>query len=211
MSLTKSEISDLVQEIKGGGDNPNTPKYHPKVIYKIAEIARNYFIRVAYNMARNEGDKHINGDFYSKYDDVVVKRDSKTDRIYFDLPAKMISLPKMRGLRSVSLMQDIDNPFAIVRSGSAAIFQGLEADDMIGPEVYIEGQRGYLRHVDEDMCGKELLVIMVSSIDNLGSDEIIPIPSEFETDFVDKIMEMLDENKATPQDKHNDSNINTNG
>lgn len=211
MSLTKSEIAELVQELKGGGDNPNSPKYHPLVIYKIAELARNYFIRVAYNMARNEGDKHINGDFYTPYKDVQVKKDSDTDRFYFDAPAKLISLPKMRGMRSISLMQDIDTPFNIVPSGSGAIFNGLEADGMAGPEAYAEGQRWYLRNVPDNICECPLLVVQVSSMDDLPSGEVIPIPSEFETDYITKIMEMLDESKATPQDKHNDSNIDTNG
>lgn len=211
MSLTKAEIADLVIEIKSGGDTPNSPKYHAQVIYKIAEIARNYFIRVAYNLARNEGQKHINGDFYSPHRNVTVKRDSETNRFYFDAPAKIISLPHMRGMRSISLMQDIDNPFDIVPSGSGAIYAGLEADDMSGPEAYPEGNRWYLRNVNDDICKCPLLVVQLSSIDKLDEDAVIPIPSEFEADYIEKIKEMLDEQKATPQDKHNDSNIDTNG
>jgi len=210
MSLTKAEIAALIKEMKSGGDSPNTPKYHSQVIYKLAELARNYFIRMAYNMARNEGTKHINGDFYSKYENVIVKDETSTDRVYFDLPAKLISLPKDRGLRAVTLMQDTSNHFNIVENGSDATFQGLEADDMGGPEVYLEGQKAYLRHAD-NLVGCGLLVRMISSIDKLDENEVIPIPSEFETDFIDKIVEMLNETKATPQDKHNDSNIDTNG
>jgi hypothetical protein len=211
MGLTKAEIADLIKEIKGGGDNPNSPKYQSQVIYKIAEIARNFFIKVAYNLARNEGQKHVNGDFYSRHINVPILKDSDTNRFYFKAPAKMISLPHMRGMRSISLMEDIDNPWNIVPSGSGAIFAGLEADDMGGPEAYPEGDRWYLRHVADNICECPLLVVQISSIDNLDEDAVIPIPAEFEADYIDKIKEMLDEEKATPQDKHNDSNLDTNG
>jgi len=80
---------------------------------------------------------------------------------------------------------------------------------MGGPETYIEGERLYFRNFDNTDC--KLLVRMVSSISDLDDDEMIPLPAEYELQFLELIKQSLQEQIVTLQDKHNDDNINTNG
>tara|TARA_R110000751_G_scaffold79121_2_gene159562 strand:+ start:9414 stop:10067 length:654 start_codon:yes stop_codon:yes gene_type:complete len=217
MPITKIEIAELVREIKGGGDASSEAKFHPTIIYKVAEMARNHLIKTAYNESRSYssqqgygvGRTYINGDFYSTYKNVPIKEDCETNRVYSLLPGRLISLPHDRGLRSVSPMQEEENQFNIVEAGSSAVYAGLEADVMSGPEIYIEGDRIYYRNLTNTDC--KVLIRMVSSINDLKEDEIIPIPADYELQFLELIKASLEEQKIAQQDKHNDANINTVG
>ena len=51
---------------------------------------------------------------------------------------------------------------------------------------------------------------MVAGISDLDPNEPIPIPAIMEDDFIDRIMEILTEERALPQDKNNDNNPNIN-
>jgi len=217
MPLTKLEIAELVRDIKLGGDASSEAKMHPTIIFKVAELARNQLIKTAYNDSRSliaqqgygVGRTYINGDFYSTYKSVKIYEDCDTNRLYSVLPGRLISLPHDRGLRSVSPMHEEDNPFNIVETGSSATYKGLEADTMSGPEIYIEGERIYYRNFNNISC--EVLIRMISSISDLEDDEIIPLPAEYELQFLELIKQSLQEQQVVPQDKRNDDNVNTNG
>ena len=206
MSLTKAKIAALISEIKHGGDAPSKPKFHYTIIYAMAEVARNQIIDIAYKEMRKEGGNSLPGEFYKAYKNVVVKDDCDTDRKYVDLPSRIITLPHNKGLLSVSAMKEVSNTFNIMDAGDDSVFAGLEADSFSNPEVYVEGDRLYLRDVPVGVSG--LLIRMIPAIDDFKSDEIIPIPAVLEAEYITMIAKLLDEEKETPQDNYNDSNAN---
>ena len=103
-------------------------------------------------------------------------------------------------------MKEVSNTFNIMDAGSDAIFAGLDADSFAEPEVYIEGERLYVR--DIPMGVTSLFVRMIPAIDDFKSDDIIPIPAVLEAEYILMISKLLNEEKETPQDHYNDSNAN---
>lgn len=206
MSLTKAKIAALISEVKHGGDAPSKPKFHPTIIYAMAEVARNQIIDIAYKEMRKDGVNSLPGEFYKAYKNIEIKDDSDTDRKYVDLPARIITLPRNKGLLSVSPMKEVSNTFNIMDAGSDAIFAGLDVDSFLEPEVHIEGERLYVRNAPDGVT--TLFVRMIPAIDDFKSDEIIPIPAVLEAEYIKMISELLDEQKVTKQDNYNDSNAN---
>ncbi len=203
--MTKKEAYELVIDRLSGGDPSAVNKYHPEIVYKNIELARNFMIKVEFNEARNAGTYDINGEFISAFNCVPVKYDECRDEYYSKLPGRIISLPMNRGLRSVSPTKGQQTPFNIVPNGSAGVFEGLEAQYLAGTECYVEGDKIYYRALDHANV-KQVLIKMVASINDLDEDEQIPIPADKETMLLDKVVEMLTDSKVTIQDKHNDSN-----
>lgn len=203
--MTKKEAYELVVDILSGGDDSATSKYHEEVVYKQLEIARNFMIKRAYIENRNEGSYDISGEFVKGFQCVPVLLDDCRDEYYSDLPAKLISLPNNRGLRSVSPMKGQNAAFSIVPNTGAGVWEGLEANDLGGTECYLEDSRIYYKKLDASNV-KQVLVKMIASIDNLDEDEQIPIPADMEALLIEQVVAAFSPSKATVQDKHNDSN-----
>jgi hypothetical protein len=205
MSLTKAQISDLVSDLAGGGDQPQNSKFHSANVAKLTEIAYSTVIDIAYNEMRNEGDHNLNGDFYKTFEDVPVKLNSNRDEYYSDLPCKFISLRNNKGIGTVSQMQNQKEEFFPVKTGSLSIWDGLEASyNSTRPEYYIEGDKIFYKGLPVQ-CDR-VLIRLVACIDELDNDEPIPVPAQYEDSLLKMVLEKLEMQEQTIQDKYNDTN-----
>lgn len=205
MSLSKAQISALVADLAGGGDQPQNSKFHSANVAKLTEIAYSTVIDIAYNEMRNEGDHNLNGDFYKAFEDVEVKFNANRNEYYSDLPCRFISLRNNKGIGTVSQMQNQANEFYPVKTGSASIWEGVEADTISQrPEYYIEGNKIFYKRIPKS-CDK-VLVRLVSCIDELEDHEPIPVPAQYEDTMLKMVLEKLELQEQTIQDKYNDTN-----
>jgi len=207
MSITKNNLSDLVRDIIGGGDTALEGKYHPTIIWKLADtIIGGLITRAMYKNQESNG-YDIQGEFITTFKNVSVLKDEDTDEMYSELPAPLISLKKDRGLHRVSEMKNKENAFAKALNGSDDVFSILDVHYLINKTEYrLEGNRIYYRNLGTSV--KKVLIKMVAGISELDADAPIPIPLSLEDEFLSRILEYLKEEKMTPQNKYNDSNPN---
>ena len=207
MALTKRELSEYIRDVKFGGDPTMEGKLHPAIIWKTADIVVGRLIEAAMFKTSDSNGYEIDGDFISVFKNVDVEDDSDTDEKYSVLPAPLISLKNNRGLHRVSEMKNVDNAFSLVPNGSHDIFSILDVHYLNKKtEVYLQGDRIYYRNLRPTV--NKVLIKMVAGISALDNDAPIPIPSIMEDEFVQRVSDILTEQKITPQDKQNNSNPN---
>lgn len=208
--IIKEVFAEQVLRLLNGGDYSTATSIKKQDVYIAAEQARNYLIEKYVNL---QGDDIID-EFVSVYDDVVVKKNEKRNRLYIELPAQLISLRDGKGMRHIGPMQDEANPFIFLKGGNEFTYDGLEAGNIEGRTGYwIEGASkssetpiAVFKNMPVQLEGKELLVKMVSSIYSLDEDAYIPIPAIAEIEYLQLVLEIMKGQKTMPKDKTADNN-----
>lgn len=211
MSITKAQISVLVQDLVGGGDQPVGSKYHRDNIAKVTELAVNELITLDYFRSRNEGNYNINGDFITAFpsdsfpDDITVEFDKRREEYYSVLPSKYASLPHDRGIRHVSEIQNQANEFIKTPAGSLSVYRNLEAGNTGGiTSYYVEAGRIYYKNTAIGL--KKVLIKLIRAVEDIEPDEALPIPSSMELTLLEKVVEIMEISKEELQDRINDNN-----
>jgi len=207
MAITKNELSELIRDLKSGGDPAMEGKFHPTIIWKCADIVLGGLIESSMFKSADSNGYEINGDYITPFKNVAVNTDNDTLEKYSELPAPLISLKNNRGLHRVSEMENTEDAFTQVANGSHDVFSILDVHYLNEKtEYYLQGKRIYYRNIRPTV--DKVLIKMVAGISALDLDAPIPIPSIVEDQFVQRIIDMLDEQKSTTQDKMNDDNPN---
>jgi len=213
MAITKNELSDLIRDKMLGGDTTLSGKLHPTIIWKTADTVIGKLIQMEMFKNKDSNGYEINGDFITQYpnennpEPISVKTDIITGEKYSVLPAPLISLKDDRGLIRVSELKSVENAFAIVGNGSHDVYSILEAHYLNKKtEVYLQGNQIRYRNLRASV--DQVLVKMVSGISSLDPDAPIPVPSSMESDLIEMVSNLLQEEKLTIQDKNNDNNPN---
>lgn len=208
MAITKNELSELVRDLKSGGDSSIGGKYHPTIIWKLADIVIGGLIEESMFKSSDSNGYEINGDFITPFKNVPVVTDPDTLEQYSVLPAPLISLKNNRGLHRVSEMQNTEDAFTQVPNGSHDVFSILDVHYLIEKtECYLQSNRIYYRNLRPTV--DVVLIKMVAGVSALDNDAPIQIPSIVEDKFLQRILDLLDEPKSAIQDKYNDNNQNT--
>lgn len=206
MAITKKELSDFIRDVKLGGDPTLEGKLHPTMIWKAADIIIGNAIEQAMFKTDDSNGYQIDGDFLSTYTAPVLE-DITRGEMYSIIPAPIISLKQNRGMHRVSEVKNKTNAFAQISNGANDVFSILDVHYVTTKtRFYLEGNRMY--YIELRPTVKTVLIKMVAGISALDPDDEIPIPAIMEKDFIQSVMDMLMEEKITPQDKNNDNNPN---
>ena len=206
MALTKSELSELVRDLMSGGDPVRGGKYHDTIIWKLADVVLGGLIQEAMWKNSKTNGYEINGSYLTTLT-LDVLDDDVTGEKYVELIHGVISLNENRGLHRVSEIGNVDNAFTQIPNGGRDIFAGLDASFLNQrTEFYQEGDRIKFNNLGKAVT--QVLVKLVSAITGLDPNDPIAIPATMEDLFVQRIIDRLDPQKRTPQDKNNDSNPN---
>ncbi len=206
MAVTRGEFNELVTDLMGAGDPSTEDKFHPGIIWKVAEFVRNALIEEAFDRNAKHNHFDLNGDFVSSFANVSISLDADRDERFSELPTPVISLKDNLGIRQVSAMKGQRNSFSLVPNGAISTRSLLETFAFKSAKYYVEADRIYYIDVDKDV--DKVLIKMVSSITNLPEDQPIPIPANLENVMLERVVAILKEPKTTKQDKENDSNPN---
>lgn len=206
MAITKGEFQELVTDLLGAGDPSTEDKFHPGIIWKVAEFVRNSLIEEAFGRNAKHNHFDLNGDFVSSFSNVDVLKDTDRDERFSKLPAPIVSLKDNLGIRQVSAMKGQKQSFSLVPNGALATRSLLEVFAFKSAKYYVEADKIYYIDVDKDV--DKVLIKMVSSITDLPKDQPIPIPASLENVMLERVVAILKEPKTTKQDKENDSNPN---
>jgi hypothetical protein len=204
MAITKNNLSDLIRDIKLGGDPTMAGRFHPTMIWKAADTVIGSLIEASMFKSKDSNGYDINGDWISTYGSVPVLNDTDRDEKYSVLPAQVISLKQNRGLHRISEMKNREDAYVQVPNGSHDIFSILDVHYHVNKtEFYLEGNKIFYRNIGVQV--DKVLIKMVAGIANLDSDAPIPVPSILEEELVTRVINLLG---IENQDKGNDNNSN---
>lgn len=202
--LTKRNIADIIIDDLAGGDQPDDGKFHKQSIYKRIELALNSLMYRSFIEHRNENSYDIDGSFIVPFPNVEVQNDTVRDEKFCDLPQRFVSLPGGRGIRGITTTQEKGIPFIYMANQQREIMSNLEAGGLGGKtSYYIEQNKVFFTNLSNDITN--VFIRMIVSIDDLGEDEVIPIPAQYEEGLIEAVREKLILKKETEEDKFNDN------
>jgi hypothetical protein len=133
--------------------------------------------------------------FVATYEDVEVKKSESRDLRYFDLPASPIALPNDNGIESVSAMQGAVSFYPMKTQHQLSGYERF-----VGGNVgyWIEGRKVFLSGASP-VLGR-VLVRMTASVEDLDSDDRVPVPAGMEVSIIDICVQHFTGARSMPQD-----------
>lgn len=179
---------------------------HPEYAAKALTLGIGKFVTARiYNDLKEGGDKDLELSLCARYF-ATPKWDSIIQRYYCDLPARVVKLPKERGLQYVGPKVGQENMYVIMRG----ITDEKIVDDFVlqfTNDVYVrmEGPKKVVfKNLTSGVC--ELMFLYVPEVDDLGDDDEVPCPGEFESDVLTYMVQIIIGKKRISDDEKADNN-----
>lgn len=198
--MKKSELVSLAREKAYRYANQENAKAKPYAeAYLVA--AANYVLTKQYYIDYQDGDKDMNGLFLAVYEDVPVLWNSSRKVFYINLPAKVLALPKDRGLPYIGPLGNETLQYPIVGQSTISM-AGHYFEYSTTSFVQIEGEKAILRNHSDIV--KSVMVKMIVDVGALGEDDEVPLPAGSEIEVINLIGDFLLGRRQLPQDNLND-------
>jgi len=202
--MTKAElVSQALIRIEGGAITVDSTVHWGEMETYLC-MAVNY-VMVGQYWAENkaEGGHNINPLLYTVFENVVIQQDSTTKRYYFNLPKRLITLPKARALEVNTMCGKMCYP---LNQGDNALerFYG-ELKPVIS--YFPEGQTKVWLYNKPALVSKVRTKQWVHVADLDDDDEVI-LPSEGDVKVVDLMVDFFMKERQTPQDYTQDNRDN---
>jgi len=202
---TKEELTYQILTQVNGGRNTQDAKIRPEDIAKYLPSAINYAILKQYYINKREGERTVPGDFIATYEDVEVKYSASRDLRYIDLPARVVPLPRDLGINTVSPMQG-DAQFSRTDTTQLRHLSFISKHVPAQTFWFIEGQKIYFKNIPQIV--DKVLLRMIASVDNLGPDDMVPLPAGLEVEVIEICRQFFTGQRSLPADMLNDNNDN---
>jgi hypothetical protein len=156
---TRAQVIELVIRQLAGGDPQWSFRWgDEREVGMHVDMVRD---RMAWADIMSRYDQEgVNDNFISTFEDVPVLQDPHRNQYYFEMPARMLTLPKNMAIRQISRMKGQQAAFWILPATSSSFLTGLRGtlDGNIG--IKIEGNKGWIHNLQGGLdCG--LLIMMV--------------------------------------------------
>lgn len=201
--MTKRGYEELIeQELARQNANNDQQVIRGYIGVYMAAMLNYVILKQYYIDLKTDGSSEIQGLFYAVYNNVPVLKDEARNAYYLDLPQKIVSLPKDKGIPYIGSMQD-DNQFPIL--GQSNMFASKNWLQFVTwTFCQIEGQRVYLKNVaastGELLKTVGVLVKMVVDIYSMSDDSEVPVPAGLETEFIMGVVDFFLGKKQIVQD-----------
>lgn len=202
--MTKGEAIELVlQKVSGGTVNQDTSR---RIRYEDVEAyltpAINYAITKQYYInKKEEGESTVSNEFVATYF-MDVEFDSNRDAYFSNLPAKLITLPKNRGIRYVGAIKG-DNQF-IEANLTATKHDSYYTGSTAKLTLYrLVGSKLYYFNISSTV--KEVIIQMIASINDLNDEDELPVPAGYEIEIIDLCAQFFLGQREVPQDVTNNN------
>lgn len=202
--MTKDQFIELAIEMANRQTTAESgmhPEYAKKAL--VAGMGKYVTARI-YNDLKEGGDKDIELSLCNRFF-VTPIWDETIKRHYAELKAKVVKLPKDRGLQYVGPKVGQENMYTIMRG----ITQEMITDDYVmqftsSVFVRLDGPKRIQFKNLTSVC--EVMVIMVADVDDLDGDDELMCPAEFEADVLNYMVEIIVGKKKLPDDVKPDNN-----
>lgn len=202
--MTKEQAVEITIDYLAGGSCPADlrGKYHPEIVSKYWEMV---YGEILYQINANAIDYRDFGqlDSYVKaYKNVAVLYDAERDEHYSLLPASVVQLPKNRGIRSISPMQDQKVKFWYSDNNTDDVYSELEVGKIINRvRYYVENNKVYYRNYDHNFTG--LLFKLIVPFSEFADEDNIAIPAQQNMQVFNMIVSLL---RQAPPEKQSTNN-----
>jgi len=205
MSTTKYQLAEQALRILSGGDVSKDSETDIRELMIAVSQARDKIVRMELFQMIAAGEYDINSEYLVTYESVAVSKDMAKNLFYSILPAKVITLPKGMGVYQISLMQDQYNAFAPLPANFMSMYRNLPSQGLEGRFGYWqEGARVYYTGVDS-VETPTVLMKLVPASNEVGEDDVFPIPPDKEYDVVSMAIQMYATQKGIRNDQINDN------
>jgi hypothetical protein len=134
-----------------------------------------------------------------------LKYNSRRKQRYADIPTPALTFPGYSTIRQIGDIQDETTTFVAVKNGQQAIISNLEVGGLGGRIGYrLEQNRIWFVNIPDGVY-THVLVKYVPTISGVSDSEQLAIPSVIEGDLINLIMQVLREQKITPEDKNSNN------
>jgi len=147
-----------------------------------------------FNQMYSLGEKGVvDPGFLTTYEDVPVLLNESRGLYYSNLPTLPIAMENNIGLYEISPMKDQADTFFIQRAAAAGLYNGLYASDMDGQTMARqEGKKVFYTNIKKDGCDvAPVLILMVADTMDLGMDDEIPCPANYQDIVVDATFQKM--------------------
>jgi hypothetical protein len=202
--MTKPDaISQIRNAIGGGIVNEDILQRFPNAIIeaKIRDAANFYILNTYYETRKLEGISEFPANFLATYT-LDILFDQTQDRRYAEIPVKIFSMPRNRGVRAVVPIQG-DTMFIPVTREELALNKYYQASFGTEVQYFIEGKRVYFQNLDSIV--DKVMAILVTPITELADDEELPIPAGSEKDLIDYCVNFFTQARGVPADNSNNN------
>jgi len=200
MAYTKEEMIEQVLLRVSGGKPTNELDIRHEDIGQYLPAAINYAMKKEYFINRQSGYSELPDDFIATYTKTL-KQDTTRDLKYVDTPS-ILSLPKNRGIKTISPMQG-DIQF-IETTVSARLHDTYYAKHMAGIARYwIEGSKIYFLNQSLD-AGDSVLIAGIASADDIKDTDQVPVPAGMEAEVIDLLTQFFTGQRTLPSDDISD-------
>lgn len=206
---TLNKMAELTLRPLDGGDHPDDSPYDFDFVIEELRLAMNEDLKVEI-LGRRGGDSDDKSPIAQciyTYTDIDVTFDSKTNRVFAELPSYFLSLKYNKGIRSVSTntgslkpMIKCHNPGVTAHLPHAS----LEQENYL---YYIEGMRVFwMRDIKKDGINKVMIKLMIAAPATIGPDDILPLMPENAARIMEVVRKRI--SVKAPQDRIADGNPN---
>lgn len=206
MAITKRQISELLINIKSGGETSSESKFDEREIWVITEMVVNNLIAQYF-----AATKEILGGFLLPFEDVPIEFNEKRNEYFSKLPARQLLIDGDGGIQQVSPMEDQQLVYIKRKHGALSTYRNLEAGNLLGrTSYYPEGDKIFYVALPKIMQKDgTVLIKQIASVESIDPDSALPIPSMSEIALFNTVSTILEQERQIPQDRNNDSSPNT--
>lgn len=188
-------LAELIERQYYGGDVSDDAGLERIDFIEYVYAAYSYLVKLTYwNNVKLTGDKEINNQYISVYDDVAVEYDEKQDLYYSVLPTDPISLPNNIGIYQISKVQSPNKPFAPMGAGELYLYSGLPITQYTS-----DNSKVYYTNLDPEVKKVKMLIIS-SRPQDIHDDDVHEIK--------ELVLKQIMTTRSIPEDKNNNSNPN---
>lgn len=202
--MTKGDaISQIRNAIGGGIVNEDILQRFPDdiIMAKVRDAANFYILNTYYETRKIEGISEFPANFLATYP-LTIQLDSVQQRKYAELPVRIFSMPRNRGIRAVVPKQG-NTMFTQVTREELALNEYYKASFGTETQYFLEGNKIYFENIDSVV--NEVLAILVAPITELNDDDELPIPAGYEKDLIDYCVNFFTQVRSIPPDYTNNN------
>ena len=191
--MTLGAWKELITNYLGSDINTDLrTRYHPAIIAEYFNIVYQDVISTVYTQTAKTSDFGSLDAYCKAFENTPVEYSIARDEYYSIIPASYLTLPRNRGIRQISPMQDQSCKFLYRENNNVDVYSELEVSKVIPyTAFYVEGNKVFYSNYNTLYSNSGLLFKLICPLSEFGNDDEIGIPASQSGVIFEKIVTLL--------------------